>query len=187
MADNNNITQDTPVGGEPEVNTQPQAGMLAQYVKDFSFENPNAPASLQARPGNSPKIDVSINVGVRQAQNDVFEVELKIKTTGTVADQNNNDMVAFVAELNYAGLFGVRNLTEDSVKAFLLVSAPTLMFPYARRVISDATRDGGFPPLMLEPINFQALYMQQQAQEQAAGTDTASADGASVSENITVN
>ncbi len=163
MADNN--TQ-TPVGGDASANEAPQAGMLGQYIKDLSFENPNAPASIQVSQGARPQIDVSVNVGVRRANEEVFEVELKLSATSKVTPEGQAEMAAFVVELSYCALFGIRNVPEDQVRAFLLIQAPNLMFPYARRIISDATRDGGFSPLMLEPINFEALYRQQEAQQQ---------------------
>jgi preprotein translocase subunit SecB len=136
--------------------TQPQVGVIAQYVKDLSFENPNAPRSLQNLAQAQPQMEVNVNVNARKLADDVFEVDLKIEVT---AKQGTD--TAFVIDLLYGGLFGVRNLPDENLEAFLIVSAPTLLFPFARRVIADATRDGGFPPLMLEPVDFTALYMQQ--------------------------
>ena len=183
MSENEFGNDQTPVGGAaPEGAEGPQVGVLAQYVKDLSFENPNAPMSLQQQPGaEAPGIDVNVNVGARKAGDDVFEVELKISATAKQAD----DQTAFVVELVYGTLFGIRGVPEDAVQAFLLVQAPTLMFPFARRIISDATRDGGFPPLLLEPISFEALYQQQMAaaQAQAASGDAGSDDPAPISLN----
>jgi len=182
MADNN--TQ-TPVGGDATANDQPQAGMIGQYIKDLSFENPNAPASLQAMQASQPKIDVSVNVGVRTAGQDVYEVMLQMKATATTKDQEGNDLTAFIVELSYASLFGMRNIPQDQMQAFLMVQGPNLMFPFARRIIADATRDGGFQPLMLEPINFDALYRQQLAQaaeQNGQAADNPIADNISVEE-----
>jgi preprotein translocase subunit SecB len=103
-------------------------------------------------------MEVNVNVNARKLADDVFEVDLKIEVTAKQASET-----AFVVDLLYGGLFGVRNLPDENLEAFLVVSAPTLLFPFARRVIADATRDGGFPPLMLEPVDFTALYMQQRA------------------------
>ena len=167
MVDNETNPQVSTVGGAPDASTAPQAGLITQYIKDFSFENPNAPASLQLLANQQPKIEVDVNVGVRQAQEDVYEVQLKIKASGKASSPEGQEVVAFVTELAYAGLFGIRNLPEEAVRSFMLVSAPTLLFPFARRVIADATRDGGFPPLLLDPMNFEALFRQQLAQEQA--------------------
>jgi preprotein translocase subunit SecB len=148
---------------QDEQSDLPQVGVLAQYVKDLSFENPNAPRSLQQLQTAQPKIEVNVNVNARKMADDVFEVDLKIE----VSAKQGTD-TAFLVDLLYAGLFGVRNLPDENLEAFLIVSAPTLLFPFARRVIADVTRDGGFPPMMLEPVDFAALYMQQR-QNQAAG------------------
>lgn len=152
--------------GEPLANgadTQPQVGLIAQYVKDLSFENPNAPAVYQWQ--EQPSIDIQFNIGSQPLGDDVFEVALKIEIKAVVEEKT-----AFQIELLYAGLFGIRNVPEEQIQPFLLAEAPRLLFPFARRVISDAARDGNFPPLLLEPIDFGALYMAQaQAQQMAAG------------------
>lgn len=149
--------------------TGPQVGLIAQYIKDLSFENPNAPQTLQANNTERPQIDVTINVNARRVGDEGYEVELKISSTA-----KQNDLNAFIVELVYAGLFGIRNMPEEGVEPFLLVEAPRLLFPFARRIIADATRDGGFPPLMLDPMDFAYLYQQQRAQAVQQG-DTASA------------
>ena len=141
--------------------TQPQVGMIAQYVKDLSFENPNAPAVYQWQ--GQPRIDVQFNIGAQTVGDDVHEVALKVDVTATSADKT-----AFQVELVYAGLFGIRNVPEDQIQGFLLAEAPRLLFPFARRVLADAIRDGNFPPLLLEPIDFGALYMQQAQDAQSA-------------------
>lgn len=181
MADENQI-QGAPVGGEAE-NQGPAAGMIAQYVKDLSFENPNAPQSLQAQStAGKPAIDVNVNVGVQQMNDEVFEVELKVSASAKDPEGN----AIFVVELAYGALFGIRGIPEDATKAFLLIQAPTLMFPFARQIIATASTDGGFSPLLLDPINFEALYRSQQAQaEQQAGE--ANAEAAAEGENVTVN
>jgi len=166
MADDKIDNPQTPVGGPaPEGADSPQAGVLAQYVRDLSFENPNAPASLQSQTNTKPAIDVNVNVGVRQINAEVYEVELKITAKATQKAEDESEQVAFVVELSYGSLFGIRNLPEEALKPFLLIQAPNLMFPFARRIVADASRDGGFPPLLLEPINFEALYRSQLAQE----------------------
>ncbi len=135
----------------------PQVTILVQYAKDLSFENPNAPMSLQA--GGQPKIEVNVAVNAKRAGDGVFEAELKITAKATAEDETT----AFVVELVYAGLFGLSNVPEEALEPFLIIEAPRILFPFARRIIADATRDGGFPPLMLDPIDFGALYMAQQA------------------------
>ena len=139
------------------VDTAPQAGLLSQYVKDLSFENPNAPGVYQWQ--GQPQIDIQFNIASGQVGDDAYEVILKIDTKA-IAD----DKVAFQVELSYAGLFAIRNVPEDQLQGFLLAEAPRLLFPFARRVLADAVRDGGFPPLLLDPIDFGQLYMAQSEQ-----------------------
>lgn len=136
----------------------PQVTILVQYAKDLSFENPNAPMSLQAN--GQPKIEVNVAVNAKRAGDGVFEAEVKITAKATTEAGDT----AFVVELVYAGLFGLANVPEEALEPFLIIEAPRILFPFARRIIADATRDGGFPPLMLDPIDFASLYMAQQAQ-----------------------
>jgi preprotein translocase subunit SecB len=141
-------------GDEP----MPQVAIITQYVKDLSFENPNAPASLQTQ--GQPKIDVNVGVNARKAADNIYEVELKISAR---ADTDGN--ATFMVELLYAGLFGLQNVPDEAVEPFCIIEGPRMLFPFARRIIADATRDGGFPPLMLDPIDFGALYFAQQQQQ----------------------
>jgi preprotein translocase subunit SecB len=144
-------------GNEPLPNgadTGPAVGLISQYVKDLSFENPNAPAIFQVQ--GSPQIDVQFNIGTAQVAEDVHEVVLRVDVRAETGGQ-----VAFIVELTYAGLFGLRNIPEEHIQPFLLAEAPRLIFPFARRVLADAVRDGGFQPLLLEPIDFAAIYAQQ--------------------------
>ncbi len=140
--------------------TAPQVGVLAQYVKDFSFENPNAPAVYQWQ--SQPQTDVQFNIGTQTAGPDMYEVALKIDISATAPEG-----VAFRIELLYAGLFGLRNIPEEQLQPFLLAEAPRLLFPFARKIIADAAIEGGFPPLRLDPIDFAGLYMQSAAQTAA--------------------
>jgi preprotein translocase subunit SecB len=110
---------------------------------------------------DQPRIDVQFNIGSNAVSEDVYEVALKIEVQAKVGEQT-----AFAVELVYAGLFGLRNIPEDQLQPFLLAEAPRILFPFARRVVSDAVRDGNFPPLMLEPIDFAALYLAQAQQQQ---------------------
>ena len=142
---------------------QPQIGLIAQYVKDLSFENPNSPAVYSWQ--GQPEIDVQFNIASQKAADDVHEVSIRI-TAKAVSDQGT----AFAVELVFAGLFGMRNVPEAQVSPFLYGEAPRLMFPFARRVLADAVQDGGFPPLLLDPIDFGGLYLQQvQAQADGVG------------------
>ncbi len=138
----------------------PQFGLIMQYVKDLSFENPSAPAVYQWQ--GQPQIEVQVNIGAEAVSDEVHEVVLKLDITAT-----GSDGVAFKVDILYAGLFGARNAPEEQLHPFLLAEGPRLLFPFARRIIADAVQDGGFPPLLLDPIDFGALYMQRAAQAQA--------------------
>ena len=143
--------------------TGPAAGIISQYVKDLSVENPNSPASFQWT--DAPEIDVQFNIAATPVEGEIHEVELKISLTSKSASGTS-----FIIELSYCGLIGMRGLEPEQEHMFTYAEAPRLLFPYARRVISDAVRDAGFPPFMLEPIDFNGLYMQQvAAQQEAAG------------------
>lgn len=163
---------------------QVQVGVIAQYVKDLSFENPNAPGVFQKQEGAKPQIDVNVNVNARKLGDESFEVDLKI-----TANAKQGDDTAFVVELVYSGLFGARNLPQESLQPFLLIECPRILFPFARRIIADATRDGGYAPLLLEPIDFAALYRQHLAQQQSQSGAQKPADGevASTSAEQTIN
>jgi len=170
MTDENNQNGATPdvamgAAGDADANA-PQVGIVAQYTKDLSFENPNAPASFNAMAGGQPQLEVNVNVNGQKLGEDNYEVALKISVNAKHENTNT-----FVVELVYAGLFGIRNVPDDALQQFLLVQAPVILFPFARRVIADATRDGGYPPLLLDPIDFGALYHQSVNQAQAGGAE----------------
>lgn len=161
MADEGNIISDIKLGNGED--TAPTAGIISQYVKDLSVENPNAPQSFSWQ--DAPQIDVQFNIGARAIEGEVHEVELKI----TCASKSEAG-TAFVVDLSYCALVGMRNLDDGQAHAFLFAEAPRILFPFARRVVADAVRDAGFAPLMLEPIDFNGLYVQQlqaQAQQEA--------------------
>ena len=152
--------------GEPPViggDNLPQVGVLAQYVKDLSFENPNAPAVFQWQ--GQPQMDVQFNIGTQLVAPDVHEVVLKVEIKA-----EGSEGIAFRMELLYAGLFALKNVPAEQLQPFLLAEAPRILFPFARRLIADASIDGGFPPLLLAPIDFAGLYMQSAAQQQAEAT-----------------
>lgn len=146
--------------------TAPQIALISQYIKDMSFENPNAPGVYQWQ--EQPAIDVQFNIGADKVGDEVVEVALKIEVKAT-----GEQGTAFAVELVYAALFGMRNVPEDQLQPFMLAEAPRLIFPFARRVLADAIRDGGFPPLLLDPIDFGALYLQQAQQMQATAGEPA--------------
>jgi len=144
-----------------------QIAILGQYIKDLSFENPTPAQTLQKLSKEKPSMDINVNLNARAVGEDVYEVDLKITTTAKAGED-----VAFVAELVYSGLFAAKNLPENTLQPFLMIEAPRQLFPFARRILADVTRDGGFPPLMLEPIDFAALYQQQMQAAQAQATPT---------------
>lgn len=152
-----NITGGNGNGGNGQDN-QPIAGLVTQYVKDLSVENPRAPDSFQWT--EQPQLDVQFNIGARRINDEFTEVELKISTTA-----KSSQGTAYMVELAYCGLVGMRNMTEDQRHAFSYAEAPRILFPFARRVIADAVRDAGFQPLLLDPIDFNSLYLQQLQQQ----------------------
>ncbi|ODN72134.1 protein-export chaperone SecB [Methylobrevis pamukkalensis] len=133
---------------------QPSLNVAAQYIKDFSFENPRAPQSLVAR-DKAPSINVNVNVIPRARAAGEFEVDLKLE-----ARASHGEEVVFVADLTYGGVFRIQNVPEQHLHAFVMIECPRLLFPFARQIIADATRNGGFMPLMIDPIDFVALYQQ---------------------------
>ncbi len=144
--------------------TAPGLVVNAQYVKDLSFENPRAPASLSDGQRQNPKVDVSIDVNARRIKDTMFEVVLHIR-----ANASHDDGALFLAEVDYAGVFTVSNVPEDSIEPMLLIHAPQLLFPFARAIIADSVRDGGFSPLLVHPIDFAALYRQRKQKKSANG------------------
>jgi preprotein translocase subunit SecB len=167
MADENQNGAGTAgAAAQGDASNQPQIGIMGQYLKDFSFENPSAPQSLQEMSQNRPDINVNVNLNARKVGDEGYEVVLNITAKAELKEKN---ITGFVVEISYAGLFGVRNLPQENLEPFLLIECPRLLFPFARRIIADATRDGGFPPLLLDPIDFTALYQKHRAELQAAG------------------
>ena len=150
-------------GPAPAPNQPPQISVVAQYIKDFSFENPNAPQSLSAGTAQ-PQISIQINVGAKPLANNDFEVTLKLDGK---ADANNSVMFRF--ELEFAGVFRLQNIPQESLNAMVLIECPRLLFPFAREIIAATVRNGGFPPLLLDPVDFVALYRQRMNEMQAAG------------------
>jgi preprotein translocase subunit SecB len=146
--------------GSGEAVTEPQINILAQYIKDLSVENPSAPQVYQWQV--QPNLEVQFNINVQTLGEDVHEVVLKIDVNA-----RSDNGVHFVVDLSYGGLFGLRNIPADSLQPFLLVEAPRLLFPFARQIIGEAVSSAGFPPLLLDPIDFTTAYVaQMQAQQQ---------------------
>ena len=160
MATSTNGGQTPPVTPPPQPQ-QPQAQfrILAQYTKDFSFENPNAPQSLMQQQQAQPTMNIQINVNPKQLSNTDFEVELKLDGKAEA-----NGSVLFAFELNYAGVFHLQGIPPESLGPLLMIECPRILFPFARNILSDVTRDGGFPPVLLQPIDFVALWQARRAQ-----------------------
>jgi len=139
----------------PAPPAQVQIGLGAQYIKDFSFENPNAPQIFNALQ-TPPQLTIDVDVLSRGIGDGNFESVLKLKITSKLGDKT-----AFIAELSYAGLFGLPSLPEDQIKLFLLVEAPRLLFPFARAILANAVREAGYPNIIIQPIDFMSLYAAQ--------------------------
>jgi len=148
-------------GPQPQMGV-PQVSVLLQYVKDLSFENPNAPRSL-APSAQQPAINVQVNVDAAAMSETDYEVTLRIEGKGEA-----QGMLLFGVELVFAGICRVQNVPADSMQAVVMIECPRLLFPFAREIIATATRNGGFPPLLLNPIDFVALYRQRIAAASAA-------------------
>jgi preprotein translocase subunit SecB len=146
--------------GGPNPEKLPQLNVLTQYIKDFSFENPNAPRSLTP-PQQPPAINIQINVNVKTLSETDYEVELKIEGK---ADSAGNVLFGF--DLTYAGVFRIQNVAQESRHPLVMIECPRLLFPFAREIVATAVRDGGFPPLMIDPIDFVALYRQKMSELQ---------------------
>ena len=152
-------------GTPPEASAPPQLNVLAQYTKDLSFENPNAPSSL-APQQQQPSINIQINVSVNNIAEHEYEVTLSIE-----GKAENAGKLMFSFELAYAGVFRILNVPQENLHPLVMIECPRLLFPFAREIIATSVRDGGFPPLMLDPVDFVGLYrqnMERQAAAQAA-------------------
>ncbi len=159
MSDNKKPENKEPNGSEDH--REAKFNILAQFIKDLSFESPNTPQSLRG-PGEDPNLRVNFTVGAEKVEEDVFEVVINFE-----ADATNKAGAIYKLEMIYGGLFQLQNLPEHIRHPVLFVNCPTLLFPFLRRIVADLTREGGFPPLMLDPIDFGALYQQNLDQAKA--------------------
>lgn len=141
----------------------PTINALAQYTKDLSFENPNAPRSLQPQE-SGPQINIQVNVNAKQVAEFDFEVDLTLEGDAKIANE-----VLFAFELTYAGIFRMRNIPQDQLHPAVMIECPRLLFPFARQIVAEAVRNGGFPPLYIDPIDFVGLYRQKAMEAQAQG------------------
>lgn len=135
----------------PSEENGPRFAMRGQYIKDLSFENPHAPNSLLTMK-EPPKVDMNVDLTAQKVQEEMFELTMTINVRAT------GERTLFLVDLAYGGLFAVAGVPEEMMEQLLLVDCAFLLYPFARRVVADVTRDGGFPPLLLEPIDFLRLY-----------------------------
>jgi preprotein translocase subunit SecB len=150
--------------GGPQPQAMPQIGVLGQYVKDLSFENPNAPQSITPTPaGQQPSINIQVNVDAAPMSPTDFEVTLRLE--GKAESQG---MLLFNFELVFAGAFRIQNVPPETLQPIVLIECPRLLFPFAREIVATAVRNGGFAPLLLDPIDFVGLYRQRIAAGLAA-------------------
>jgi preprotein translocase subunit SecB len=150
-------------GGQaaPGSANQTQVRVIAQYIKDLSFENPNVKKLLD-NPGEPPDLRVEVNVNASKIADNTFESAILLKAQATSAKLGT----IYDLELSYAGMFQIENMAEASMEPFLLINCPSLLFPFARRIAADLTREGGFPPLLLDPIDFAGLFVKRQQEKQ---------------------
>ncbi len=139
----------------------PMLQILAQYTKDQSFENPNAPDSLR-NDQSAPAINIQIEIGRQMMENDTVEVTLILK-----ADARREDQVSFIAELEYAGLFAFQNVQAQDLQPLIMIECPRLLFPFARQILASMTQNGGFPPIMLEPPDFAGMFREEMMRRSA--------------------
>lgn len=151
-----NSTNGGPQAADPQ--QMPQLNVLAQYIKDFSFENPNAPRSLQPSQ-TQPAISIQINVNAAPIEQD-FEVDLKIEGK---AEAGSTLLFAF--DLTFGGVFRIQNIPQDQMHPVLMIECPRLLFPFAREIIATGVRNGGFPPLYIDPVDFVGMYRQKMAEQ----------------------
>lgn len=151
------MTEPTPAAAD-----KPAIFLRAQYIKDLSFENPRAPASIFSL-REAPQMDVSVNLSAQRLDEKVFELGIHISARATA-----EKTTMFLCDVVYAGVIEVQNIPDEALEATIFIQGAQLLYPFARRVVADLTRDGGFPPLQLEPMDFAGMYMQNAKQTAAA-------------------
>jgi preprotein translocase subunit SecB len=151
--------------GDDKQDDRPQVNVLGQYVKDLSFENPSAGAMLR-KPAKNVNLELKFNVEARKIEETLFEVALAVEGAA-----RNDEGILYNIEMVYAGMFRLRNLPTEAVQQILYVDCPALLFPFVRRLLADLTREGGFPPLLLDPVDFAGLYRKNMASRESASAD----------------
>ncbi|MGB5277430.1 MAG: protein-export chaperone SecB [Gammaproteobacteria bacterium] len=159
--------ENQPAQGQPQDQAQQQFAIQKIYLKDVSFESPNAPAVFTEGEWK-PEVNIQLNSSNKSLGQDTYEVDLKITVT-----TKHSDKTAFLVELTQSGIFTVAGFAQENLKGMLAAFCPETLFPFAREAIAELVGKGGFPPLLLSPVNFNALYLQQTQQQQAAVQDTA--------------
>ncbi len=152
MAENENTEAPARAEDIPDNQVGPMLQVLAQYTKDVSFENPNAPDSLRSGQ-DAPAINLNIEIGRQMLSDDTVEVTLILK-----AEAKRDQQIAFIAELEYAGLFAFRNVNIEDIQPMIMIECPRLLFPFARQILAEMTQNGGYPPIMLEPPDFAGMF-----------------------------
>lgn len=160
MTENQNGSEN-PVAAQNGDTPAVQAQVVAQFIKDLSFENPNV-EKLLSGPGENPNMKLEVNVNARRMKEDLYESAIDFTAHAT-----NQTGTIYQLEVVYAGIFKIKNIPEEALEPFLLINCPALLFPYLRRLASDLTREGGFPPLLLDPIDFASLYMRRKQEGEA--------------------
>jgi preprotein translocase subunit SecB len=162
---------EAPAPAQPQAGTQPGIQVVAQYIKDFSFENPNAPESLVAG-WPQPETNVQIFLRHQTLREDAYECSVNFRVE---AKKPGEDKVAFIVDLSYAALVLLKNVPKENHAPVIMVEVPKLLFPFAREIIANATASGGYPPLYLTPISFEQIYMNELKRQQGAQTQTGAA------------
>jgi preprotein translocase subunit SecB len=159
------MADETNAANDPQANA-PAMNLIGQYIRDMSFENPGAPASILGGAG-APSFSVNINVAVKKQADEIYAVELTLN-----AKAERDKSLLFNVELVYGGVFRLKNIAEDQLPPLLMIECPRLIFPFARQTLASITQQGGFPPLMMDPVDFTQIYRQNlanlAAQQQAA-------------------
>lgn len=170
MTDSTNGNSSAAATANDDKGTTPLVQIAAQYIKDLSFENPNVEKLIDG-PSDNPSMQLEVNVNARRLKQDFYESAIDFR-----AHASNQKGTIYELEIVYAGLFRLKNLPDEALEPFLLINCPTLIFPYLRRLVSDLTREGGFPPLLLDPIDFAGLFMRRK-KEASAPSDVGETKG----------
>jgi preprotein translocase subunit SecB len=163
MTDSTNGTTPAAAAADQKAPAPVQVQVAAQYIKDLSFENPNIEKLIE-NPGDNPNMQLEVNVNAKRVGEDLYESAIDFK-----AHASNQTGTIYHLEIVYAGLFRLKNIPNEALEPFLLINCPALIFPFLRRIVADLSREGGFPPLLLDPIDFAGMFMRRM--QAASGED----------------